>query len=259
MSMYVDRDGVKIAYDTTGRGDPAIVLVHGWACDRSYLSPQREHFATAHAVAALDLRGHGESDVPVPDSGVYDVEAHCADVLAVSAAAGFDRPVVIGHSLGGLVALACAARAGAVRAAVMIDPAPMLNQPIRAYLADAADKIEADAHRTWRTEFVNGMFLPTDTVRREEIVDGMTEQAPSIAAAALRAIPQFDAAAALGAVQVPLLLIGSATPTDAPSDLRGACPTITIGQTVGAGHFNQLEVPDQVNLMIERFLSINSL
>ena len=53
--------------------------------------------------------------------------------------------------------------------------------------------------------------------------------------------------------------IGSATASDAPAALRGACPTITIGQTVGSGHFNQLEVPEQVNLMIERFLAINDL
>jgi hypothetical protein len=38
-----------------------------------------------------------------------------------------------------------------------------------------------------------------------------------------------------------------------------ACPTITIGQTVGSGHFNQIEVPDQVNMMIERFLAVNAL
>jgi hypothetical protein len=37
---------------------------------------------------------------------------------------------------------------------------------------------------------------------------------------------------------------------------RPACSAITIGQTVGAGHFIQLEVPDQVNAMIERFLTI---
>ena len=45
----------------------------------------------------------------------------------------------------------------------------------------------------------------------------------------------------------------------AAADLRSACPTITIGQTVGSGHFNQLEVADKVNLMIERFLAINPL
>ena len=43
-------------------------------------------------------------------------------------------------------------------------------------------------------------------------------------------------------------------PANSADDLRRACPAITIGQTVGAGHFIQLEVPDQVNAMIERFL-----
>jgi hypothetical protein len=42
-------------------------------------------------------------------------------------------------------------------------------------------------------------------------------------------------------------------------DLRQACPAITIGQAAGAGHFIHLEVPDQVNAMIERFLTITDL
>jgi pimeloyl-ACP methyl ester carboxylesterase len=259
MPKFVDRDGVKLAYDTAGRGAPAIVLVHGWAGDRSYFAPQFEHFASRHAVVALDLRGHGDSDRPQPGSGVYEFGALCDDVLAVSAAAGCDRPVVVGHSMGGLVALAGAARAGAVRAAVMIDPAPIVNANIKAYLGQAADAVEADDDGSWRAGFVSGMFLPTDTARRDEIISGMTTQPPAIAAALVRAMARFDGASALGAVEVPLLSIGSAVPNDIAADLRRACPTITIGQTVGSGHFNQLEVPDQVHAMIERFLSINQL
>jgi pimeloyl-ACP methyl ester carboxylesterase len=48
-------------------------------------------------------------------------------------------------------------------------------------------------------------------------------------------------------------------PPNSAADLRQACPAITIGQTVGSGHFLQLEVPDQVNAMIERFLTITGL
>ena len=259
MPKFVDRGGVKLAYDTAGRGDPAMVLVHGWAGDRSYFAPQFEHFASRHAVIALDLRGHGDSDRPEPGSGVYEFDALCDDVLAVAAAAGCDRPVVVGHSMGGLVALACAARAAAVRAAVMIDPAPIVNANIKTYLGQAADAVEADDDGTWRTGFVSGMFLSTDAARRDEIISGMTTQPPAIAAALVRAMARFDGASALGAVEVPLLSIGSAVPNDSAADLRRACPTITIGQTVGSGHFNQLEVPDQVHAMIERFLSINQL
>jgi pimeloyl-ACP methyl ester carboxylesterase len=48
-------------------------------------------------------------------------------------------------------------------------------------------------------------------------------------------------------------------PANSAAGLRRACPAITIGQTAGAGHFIQLEVPEQVNAMIERFLTITEL
>jgi len=256
--MFAVRDGIDLAYETCGAGDPPIVFVHGWSCDQTYFAPQVEHFARDHAVAAIDLHGHGASGQPDPAAGHYAIEAFADDVLAVAAAAGFDRPIVIGHSMGGVTALECASRPGAVRAAVMVDPAPLLNPTIKDFIAQAADAIADDHDASWRTSFVEGMFLPSDTVRRAEIVTGMTQLPPPVAAAALRSIATYDAAAALARVEVPLLTIVAAMPMDTATDLRAACPSITIGQTVGAGHFNQLEVPDQVNLMIERFLALHA-
>jgi hypothetical protein len=55
---------------------------------------------------------------------------------------------------------------------------------------------------------------------------------------------------------VPVLTIGSAVPPNDPAVLKEANPAIMIGQTVGSGHFIQLEVPEQVNPMIERFLTV---
>ncbi|HEX4491629.1 MAG TPA: alpha/beta hydrolase [Acidimicrobiia bacterium] len=256
---FAQRGDVKLAYETVGRGEPPIVFVHGWSCDRSFFSPQVEHFASRHAVASIDLHGHGESSRPEPGAGRYSIDAFADDVLAVAADAGFERPVVIGHSMGGVTALACAARPGAVRAAVLVDPAPMVNAWVKEYLAGVVDNIETDTDGAYRTDFVGNMFLPTDTARRAEIIAGMSEMPCGPAAAAMRGIIDFDSAAALGNVEVPLLTIGSATASDQPAELRGACPTITIGQTVGAGHFNQLEVPDQVNAMIERFFAVNGI
>lgn len=256
---FIEHDGLRLAYETVGTGDPAIVFVHGWACNRSYFAPQYDYFAARRAVVSVDLRGHGDSAHPEPGPSVYDIETLCDDVLAVAGAAGYEAPVVVGHSLGGLVALACAARVGGAGAAVMVDPAPLLRERAKAFMDRAADAAEADIDRSWRTQYVASMFLPTDAIRRDETIRGMPQQPPAIAGALLRAIAQFDGASALGSVGVPLLSIGAAAPCDRVADLRGACPSITIGQTVGAGHFNQLEVPDQVNLMIDRFMSINGL
>ena len=64
MAEFLSGEGIRLAYDTAGAGDPPIVFVHGWSCDRSYFAPQIEHFAAGHAVAAVDLRGHGDSSLP---------------------------------------------------------------------------------------------------------------------------------------------------------------------------------------------------
>jgi pimeloyl-ACP methyl ester carboxylesterase len=260
MTEFVSREGVRLAYDTAGAGDNPMIFVHGWSCGRSYFAPQFQHFATGHAVAAMDLRGHGDSSQPAPGPGVYDVDTLADDVLAVAAAAGFQRPVVVvGHSLGALIGLSCAARTEGISALVMIDPAPITNEPVKEFFRESFDVVNADADRSWRTSFVNGLFAPTDVARRTEIIQAMPEVPPGIAAAVIRAMGEFNGASALGSVSAPVLAIGSAVPTNEPADLRSLCPEITIGQTVGAGHFNHLEVPEQVNAMIERFMAINQL
>jgi pimeloyl-ACP methyl ester carboxylesterase len=103
------------------------------------------------------------------------------------------------------------------------------------------------------------MFLPTDVARRQAIIGALPAMAPGIAAELLQAMGEFDGAAVLGGATVPVLSIGSAGPANSAADLRQACPAITIGQAVGSGHFIQLEVPGQVNAMIERFLTITDL
>ena len=65
MAEFLSGEGIRLAYDTAGAGDPPIIFVHGWSCDRSYFAPQFEHFAAGHAVAAMDLRGHGAAAGPI--------------------------------------------------------------------------------------------------------------------------------------------------------------------------------------------------
>jgi pimeloyl-ACP methyl ester carboxylesterase len=248
-------DGVRLAYESAGTGRPGILLVHGWCCDHTYLAPQRNHFANRYAVVAPDLRGHGDSGRPEPRLGTYDVETLADDVLVVAQDAGLDRPIIVGHSLGALVALACAARPGTVRAAVMIEPAPMFPGPRKEYLQHSVPDVAEDHDGSWRRDFAAGLLKPTDTVRRAETMAAMGAVPPPIASAVLHSFARFDGADPLARAEVPLLAI------TAGSGERGLRehPAVTVGRTVGAGHFAQLEVPEQVNAMIDRFLMINGL
>jgi hypothetical protein len=66
----------------------------------------------------------------------------------------------------------------------------------------------------------------------------------------------WDGAAAAAACKTPALYIAAENPLTDLTQFRELCPQLVVGQTVGAGHFNNQQVPDQVNAMIERFLTI---
>jgi len=76
-----------------------------------------------------------------------------------------------------------------------------------------------------------------------------------IAVSVVRGVVAWNGVGALRLNLAPLLVVLSGTGgSNAPARLRAMAPNTEIGVTVGAGHFNQLEVPDQVNSMTERFL-----
>lgn len=247
--------GIRLAYSRSGAGGRAIVLVHGWCCDRTYLEPQFAHFSPRYAVVSVDLRGHGRSGAAA--DGSYAIEDFADDLAEVWSHAGLSDPVVVGHSMGGLVALECAAR-GTAAGAVLVDPAPIVNQRGKDYFLRSVLDVAADEDGLWRSRFAERLFLPTDRARRADIVVGMSSAPTDVAAAALRGMGEYDGAAALGRARVPMMVIGAGPVAD-PEGLHPAYPQIVLEHTEGSGHFNQLEVPDQVNRLIERFLADNGL
>jgi len=98
-------DGARLTYDVRGKGDIALVFVHGWACDRSFWREQLNLFAQRHRVVALDLAGHGDSQA---NREVWSIAAFGGDVQAVVEELDLNQVVLIGHSMGGMVALEAA-------------------------------------------------------------------------------------------------------------------------------------------------------
>lgn len=107
--LHVEVDGVRVAYRAWGRrGDPAVVLVHGGAAHAGWWHHVAPHVCTGRRVLALDLSGHGSSGW----RSAYGFRQWADEVRAVAAADGAHRPAVVGHSMGGLVALTAASRDG---------------------------------------------------------------------------------------------------------------------------------------------------
>jgi 3-oxoadipate enol-lactonase len=100
--MYKIIDGVRLAYDVAGSGD-AIVLLHGFALDRSIWDAQFSGLAAHSRVVRLDLRGSGESAC---GEGPALMETLAGDVFGLLDALDIGRAVVAGHGMGGYVGLA---------------------------------------------------------------------------------------------------------------------------------------------------------
>jgi pimeloyl-ACP methyl ester carboxylesterase len=250
------RDGVVLAYDDAGSGYPPLVFVHGAACNRRCWDQHVPRFSSAHRVVAVDLRGHGESEVP---SERYTVGLFAEDLASTCTQLGIESPVVIGHSLGGLVALDFASDyPDHVAAAVLID-SPLLPGGDRAEVVhDLVVGLRGrDPDSALRAYFAS-LFGPYDNAAtRSWILDQAVLTEPHVTSSIWEeSLVSWDDEAALRECRVPLLYIDAGTPN---ADLARAvelCPGLMIARTIGSGHFSPLVVPEQVNAVLERFLRL---
>ena len=99
--LYVN--GIDLYYQSSGSG-PAIVLTHGFSDSGALWHAQVEAFKDRYQVVTMDMRGHARSESPV-DPGLYTQDQVVEDLRAVMDAAGVERAVVGGHSLGGYTSM----------------------------------------------------------------------------------------------------------------------------------------------------------
>ena len=254
---HLVRDGIRLYFEDAGRGTPPLLFVHGWTCNHSMLAPQIEAFRGRHRVVAVDLRGHGQSDKP---EQAYTMGGFADDLAWLCRELGIERPVVIGHSMGGVIALTLAAHHPDVPSAIVtVDSAILPPKALVENLAPFLEALRGSGYREAQRAFIsNVLFIPTDSAAiREQVIETTTSAPQHVMASALENMFAADHAALVAACRVPWLALYAAhINTDLP-ELRRLCPHVTTGQTVGAGHFQQLEVPDQVNAMITRFLAVS--
>jgi pimeloyl-ACP methyl ester carboxylesterase len=253
------RDGVTLFYEYKDGQAPPVVLIHGWCCDHTYFAPQIDHFARlGHSVMAMDLRGHGESDKPHQD---YSMQAFADDVLWMCNELKLAKPVLIGHSMGGIVAYDLVARYPHFASALVmldssVDPSTSARAALPAFLAALSG---ADYRAVARDFIDKALFIATDDQdRKARILDAMTSAPQHVMVSAFGGLREFDPDMAKGVSLPPSLYIAANEPVPRSdmTHLREIVPTLYYGQTVGSGHFCQLEVPEQVNAMIDRFLAI---
>jgi pimeloyl-ACP methyl ester carboxylesterase len=100
-SRFAKLDGARVHYVNYGKGDEALVLIHGWTMNVDNWNDQIPDLAKRNRVVAIDLPGHGQSDKPQIS---YSMDLFARAVEAVMRDAKVKRAVLVGHSMGTPVA-----------------------------------------------------------------------------------------------------------------------------------------------------------
>ncbi len=99
---YVNRNGVKVFYESFGHGSPTLVFLHPWTTNHYIWAFQVNDFSPQRRCIVMDHRGHGQSDKPATG---YAIGEMAADVVSMLDQEGIDRAVLVGNSIGGMVAM----------------------------------------------------------------------------------------------------------------------------------------------------------
>jgi len=249
----VSADGVSIAYEVRGEGEPALVFIHGWCCDRSYWNEQLPHFAQKYKVVAIDLAGHGESGL---DRKEWTMGAFGEDVVAVVNKLNLEQVVLIGHSMGGFVILEAGRKMSKrVLGLVGVDT-----------LNDFEEKLTQEQIDNWitplRADFIEGnsnnvrtMFTPnSDSALVEKIVADMSSAPQDVGLGALEGYIDFqnnEIIRVLQEVKAPITCINSDKyPTNVETNQHHS-PAFKAKIMSGVGHFNMIEDPETFNRLLE--------
>ena len=241
--------GQRLFYTVSGRGGPALVLIHGAGGSHLHWPAALRRMPGA-TVYAVDLPGHGRSAGP----GRERIEDYAADIICFLDAVGVPRGVLVGHSMGGAIAQMTALMAPErvaglvlVGTGARLRVAPVILEGI---LQDARGTLDLITEWAWGPE-----ADPTLVARGRQM---MARVHPQVVWGDFAACDRFDVRERIGEITAPTLVITGSedrmTPPKFGQWLAERIPGARFVLVEGAGHMVMLEKPDEVARAIREWL-----
>ena len=248
----LQRDGVRVFYEVNGvtDGRPPVLLTHGFSASSQMWRPNLPSLAGTRQVITWDIRGHGRSDSP-EDPALYSKELSVGDMSAVLDAAGVERAVIGGQSLGGYLSLAFHLRhPERVVALMLFDTGPGYRRD------DAREEWNRRVERTAAAFEVRGLGVLPD---RTGVATSEERSWSGLARAARGIMVQRDAHVieSLPAIVVPTLVLVGADDEQFPAAADYMAAKIPGARKVvipGAGHAANVDQPEAFNRAVLDFL-----
>jgi pimeloyl-ACP methyl ester carboxylesterase len=273
-------DGTRLAWSTAGAGSPAVLLTDGIGCAGYIWRRLAPALAKERRVLHWNYRGHGESDPP-RDPERATVADCVSDLLAVLDAAGEERAVLAGHSMGVQVVLEAHRRApGRVAGLVLLCGAPgrlldtfhdtTVLRTVLPYARAAIERWPVAARSAFRAlvtadvaiEYALAFEVNRALVRRDDLLPYFEDLArvdPGLFVRLLASAAEHDATGHLPEIRVPTLVVAGVRDSFTPMHLSVAMHEAITGSELlvlpGGTHVGPLEHPELVEERVRAFLA----
>ena len=251
--QYAETAAGRLRYTVQGEGAETVLLIHGFGGDLDNWLFNLDALAAESTVVALDLPGHGPAPAPIPAPSVPGLAAAVADFMD---AAEVGAAHLVGHSLGGALALALAASAPErVRSVTLVCPAGLGPDINRGYI----DGFVSSASRRQLKPVLESLFADpglvnrslVDGVLRYKRLDGVTESLTALADGVFPGGTQsWVEPGAIAELAVPVLVVWGAEDRIVPAAHADAAAGATVEIVDGAGHMVQMEAAPRVNALV---------
>jgi len=249
--LFVDDGGPK-----NGDGGAPVVFVHSASGSTSHWAAQLLHLRRTRRAIAIDLRGHGRSAMPAePDSGRdFAVTSMAQDIGAVADALQLDRFVLVGHSMGGFVAIAYAgAHPNGVAGLFLLDPASDGRSIPKEQADGLMAALRSDAYLPTIEQYWGSIMGPSEQAVRDQLLAGLRATPKITNVEALQGLLGFDPVTPLRHYKGPKLTVITAF-NETPASLQNLVSELPSQKIEGTGHWPQLDKPEMVNDMLDAFL-----
>lgn len=258
---YAENNGTKIFYDTYGQGTP-IVFLHPWTTNGYIWYYQVFPFALTNKVIVVDHRGHGRSDKP---KAGYSIQEHARDVGAVLDAEKADKAILVGNSIGGMIAMQYTLdNPNRVKGLLILSSGTGLGEGMP---KEAAAAFANDFVGTFGA-LLEGAVSAKSKRERPEILDVMKahfqvqSNFPKHVFDSSMADPNgvfgWNIKDRLSSIRTPTLIIAgeedNATTVAANKLLADNIPGAKLSVVKDVGHFHQLEKPREFNAALKEFI-----
>ncbi|MBC7806082.1 MAG: alpha/beta hydrolase [Akkermansiaceae bacterium] len=256
MVRFIHSNGARLAYQEAGQGIETMILVHGWVDRHETMLPLAARFAKRYRVIAVDLRGHGLSEKT--EKG-YGIPSLADDIAETCRQLHVRKPILVGHSLGGTIALEVAARHPDLpRAVVALEGVILMPESVRAATRPLGEALRGPHWKDAMRGFIQSNSLPTDDRQLIDTAMREFERLPRhVHTGIFDAVTGWDAEQAARKCRVPILYVDAGSGLSDLAKFQALCPRLVTGKTVGVGHNQMIATPEQVTAMIERFVIVS--